>query len=149
VSLSDTLKEDMKTALKAGERLRLGALRLALAAIKQKEVDERTTLNDAEVIGVLEKLIKQGRDSEQQFAAAARREQAEKEAAEVAVLEAYLPERLTDDEVDALVAEVVAATGASSMKDMGKVMAEIRSRAAGRVDMAAVNPRVRAALGQG
>jgi uncharacterized protein len=149
VSLADTLKQDMKTAMRAGERLRLGAIRLALAGIKQREVDTRTELDDAAVLAVIEKLIKQGRDSQKQYADAGRTDLADKEAAEVEVLSSYLPEALSEAEIAALIAETIASAGATSVKDMGKVMGQIKARAQGRVDMGAIGARVRAALGGG
>ena len=146
MSLADTLKQDMKDALRAGDKERLSVLRMALAAVKQREVDSRETLTDEAVTAVIEKMIKQGRDALQQFEAAGRAELAAKEAAEIAILQSYLPEPLDPAALDALIAEAIAATGATSMKDMGRVMALIKDRAAGRVDMATVNVRVRAAL---
>ena len=146
MSLADTLKQDMKDALRAGDKERLSVLRMALAAVKQREVDSRETLTDEAVTALIEKMIKQGRDALQQFEAAGRAELAAKEAAEIAILQSYLPEPLDPAALDALIAEAIAATGATSMKDMGRVMALIKDRAAGRVDMATVNVRVRAAL---
>ena len=147
VSIKEQLTEDMKAALRAGDKLKLASVRLALAAVKQREVDSRETLGDEEVLAVVEKLIKQGRDSAAQFRDAGRTDLADKETAEVEVLSQYLPEPLSEADLEALIAEVIAASGATSMRDMGKVMAAIKSRAAGRVDMAAVGPRVRAKLG--
>jgi uncharacterized protein len=146
MSLAETLQQDMKAALRAGNKLELGALRMALAAIKRKQIDDGKELTDETVLGQLEKLIKQGRDSASQFEAAGRTELAQKEAAEVAVFERYLPKQLSPDEVEALIAAAIAATGAQGVKDMGRVMTEIRQRAAGRVDMGAVSGRVREAL---
>ena len=123
MTLGDTLKEDMKTALRAGDKLVLGALRLAIAAVKRQEIDTRTTLSDDAILGVLQKLIKQGRDSQQQFEAAGRADLATKEAGEIAVFERYLPQALSQDEIGALIREAIAASGASGVKDMGKVMA--------------------------
>ena len=138
MSLADTLKQDMNAALKARDSVRLGVLRMALAAVKQREVDTRETSTDDVVLGLIEKMIKQGRDAMTQYEAAGREELAAKEAAEISILEGYLPAQLDADEIDALITEVIAATGAQSMKDMGKVMGEIKSRAAGRADMGAV-----------
>ena len=146
MSLADTLKQDMKDALRAGDKERLSVLRMALAAIKQREVDTRETQTDEAVTALIEKMIKQGRDALQQFEAAGRAELVAKEAAEIAILQSYLPEPLDPAALDALIAEVIAATGAASMKDMGRVMGLIKERAAGRVDMATANVRVRAAL---
>jgi hypothetical protein len=149
VSLTARLKEDSNAAMRAGDKARLSVLRFALAAIKQREVDSRTTLDDTQVVAVLEKLIKQGRESVAQYKSGGRDDLVAKESAEIATLEQYLPARLSDAELDALVAEVIRETAASGMKDMGKVMNAIKTKAAGRVDMSAVNARVRAALGSG
>jgi hypothetical protein len=149
VSLTARLKEDTNAAMRAGDKARLSVLRFALAAIKQREVDSRTTLDDTQVVAVLEKLIKQGRESVAQYKSGGRDDLVAKESAEIATLEQYLPARLSDAELDALVAEVIRETAASGMKDMGKVMNAIKTKAAGRVDMSAVNARVRAALGSG
>lgn len=149
MSLADKLKQDANDALRAGDKPRLSGLRMALAAVKQREVDTRESLDDEQVLAVLEKLIKQGRDAAAQFAAAGRADLAAKETAEVEVLSTYLPEPLEAEALDALISEVIAETGATSMRDMGKVMAGIKTRAAGRVDMAAVNPLVRSKLGAG
>jgi hypothetical protein len=146
MSLADTLKQDMKDALRAGDKERLSVLRMALAAVKQREVDTRETPTDEAVTALIEKMIKQGRDALQQFEAAGRAELVAKEAAEIAILQSYLPEPLDPAALDALIAEVIAASGAASMKDMGRVMGLIKERAAGRVDMATANVRVRAAL---
>jgi hypothetical protein len=149
MSLLATIEEDMKAALRAGDKLELGALRMALAAVKNKQIDDRGALSDEAIQGLLEKMIKQGAEAKAQFEAGGRSELAAKEAAEIAVFERYLPKRLTDAEVDALIAEAIAATAAASAKDMGRVMAEIKQRATGRVDMAAVSSRVREALAAG
>lgn len=146
MSITETLKQDMKSAMRSGDKLETGALRMALAAIKTKEIEVRQTLDDPAVIGVLEKLIKQGRDAHQQFETAGRAELAAKEAAEVAVFERYLPQALDSAELEALIAEAIADTGAAEIKDMGKVMGQIKAKAAGRVDMAAVSARVREIL---
>jgi hypothetical protein len=147
VSLKEQLTQDMKAALRAGDKLRLASVRLVLAAVKQREVDTRATLSDGDILAIVEKLIKQGRDSAAQFGAAGRNDLAEKETAEVEILAGYLPEQLSEAELDALIVEVIAQSGATSMRDMGKVMAGVKDRAAGRVDMAAVNPLVKAKLG--
>ena len=136
----------MKSALKAGDKFRLGALRIAIAAIRQQEVDTRQPLTDADVLRVLEKLIKRGREAEEQFRAGGRGEQADKEAGEVAVFSEYLPARLSDAEVAGLIDGAIAATGASGMRDMGKVMAALKEQAAGRIDMGAANKLVQARL---
>lgn|SRR5690606_29845240 len=145
--LKARLEQDMQNALRAGDKARLSVVRMALAGVKQREVDTRRPSDDAAVVSVIERMIKQGRDSLAQYRAGNRLDLAAKEEAEIAVLETYLPEPLSEDALEALIREVVEATGATSLKDMGKVMAEIKARASGRVDMASVNPRVRAALG--
>jgi uncharacterized protein YqeY len=136
----------MQAALRAGDKPRLSVLRMALAGIKQREVDTRRPLDDAGVLHVIERMIKQGRDSASQYREGARQDLVDKEESEIAVLETYLPKPLTDSELDALIGEAVEAAGATSPKDMGKVMAVIKTRAAGRVDMTEVSARVRAAL---
>lgn len=148
MSIADTLTEDMKAALRAGNKLELGALRMALAAIKRQEIEARAPLADADVLRLLEKLIKQGRDAQEQFQTAGREELAAKEAAEMAVFERYLPRALTADELNALIRASIEETGARSVSDMGRVMAAIKTKteAAGRVDMAGVSRRVREIL---
>jgi uncharacterized protein YqeY len=146
VSISETLQQDMKSALRSGAKLELGALRLALAAIKSKEIEVRGSLSEADVLGLIEKLIKQGREAQQQFESAGRSELAAKEAAEIAVFERYLPRALSGEEVESLIAGAIASTGARGMQDMGRVMAAIKAEAAGRLDMAAVSARVRERL---
>lgn len=147
MSLKDQITEDMKSAMKAGEKDRLKVVRLILAAIKQVEVDQRIELDDAAVLGVLEKMVKQRRDSVDQFQKGGRDDLADIELAEIAVLDAYLPEQLSDAEVDALIDAAIEATGAESMRDMGKVMGEVKTKAAGRADMGAVGAKVKARLG--
>ena len=137
----------MKTAMKAGDKDRLKVVRLALAAIKQVEVDTRKDLDDAAVLRVIEKMVKQRRDSVEQFTKGGRTDLAAMEEAEIAVLDAYLPEKLSDDELAALIDEVIAATGAESIRDMGKVMGGIKAKAAGRADMGAVGAVVKERLG--
>jgi len=144
--LRDQLNEDIKNAMKAREQERLATLRLMLSAVKQKEVDERITLDDAAVIGVVEKMIKQRRESIAQFEKAARTDLVDKEKAEVAVLEAYLPRQLSQAEVEAVVAEAIAATGAKGAGDMGKVMGIVKPRLAGKADMGKVSAMVKARL---
>jgi hypothetical protein len=146
MDLKARIIEDMKTAMRAREAARLSAIRLLLAAIKQREVDERIELDDAAVLSVIEKMLKQRRDSIQQYAAAARQDLADAEQFEVQVLGAYLPAAMTAEEVRAAVAEAVAATGAASMQDMGKVMALLKPRLAGRAEMGQVSSLVKAAL---
>jgi uncharacterized protein len=137
----------MKAAMRSGEKERLGVIRMVTAAIKQREVDERITLDDGQVLAVLEKMIKQRKESIVQFEAGNRPDLVEKETAEVALLQGYLPSQLSDAEVDALIADTIAATGAASIKDMGKVMGIIKGKAQGRADMAAVGAKIKAKLG--
>ncbi len=146
MSLKARISEDMKTAMKARETARLGAIRLLMAAMKQKEVDERIELDDAAVVGVIEKMLKQRRDSIAQYEAAKRQDLADAEKFEVEVLTAYMPAGLTATEVDAIVAAAVAESGATAMADMGKVMAIVKPQIAGRADMAEVSKLVRAKL---
>jgi len=136
----------MKAAMRAKDSARLSAVRLLLAAVKQKEVDERIELTDPDVVGIVEKMIKQRRESIAQFEKAARQDLADKEKAEVEVLSGYLPQKLSDAEVAQAVAAAVAESGASGIKDMGKVMALLKPRLAGRADMGAVSGLVKAKL---
>ncbi|HZZ94829.1 MAG TPA: GatB/YqeY domain-containing protein [Usitatibacter sp.] len=147
MSLRDRVNEDMKNAMRAREAEKLGALRLLLAAIKQREVDERITLDDAGVIGVIEKMMKQRRDSIEQYERAERQDLADKEKYEMSVLQAYLPQGLSQPEIEAIVAEAVAASGARGAADMGKVMALVKPKVAGRADMGKVSALVKARLG--
>ena len=147
MSLKDQITEDMKSAMKAGEKDRLKVVRLMRAAIKQIEIDKRIELDDAAVLSVLEKMVKQRRDSVEQFQKGNRNDLADIELAEIAVLDTYLPEQLSDTELDALIDEAISATGAESIRDMGKVMGQIKSKAAGRADMGAVGAKVKARLG--
>jgi len=146
MALREQLNEDMKAAMKARDPERLGALRLALAAVKQREVDERVTLDDAAVISVIEKMIKQRRDSIAQFEKAARQDLADTEKFEISVIEAYLPKQLSQGEIDAAVAEAIASTGAKGPQDMGKVMGVVKPKLAGRADMGKVSALVKARL---
>ena len=146
MTVKERVTEDMKSAMRAGEKERLGTIRLILAGIKQREVDERIMLDDVQTLTVIEKMIKQRRESIVQFEAGNRADLVAKENAELAVLEAYLPARLSDAEVEALIAGAITATGAASIKDMGKVVAHIKNAAQGRADMAAVSARVKAKL---
>ena len=146
MSLKTRIIEDMKTAMKARESARLGAIRLLLAAIKQKEVDERGELDDAAVVAVIEKLTKQRKDSVTQYQAAGRQELADAEQFEIAVLAAYLPEKISAADTAAAVAAAVAETGATGPADMGKLMAVLKPRLAGKADMAEVSKLVKAAL---
>ena len=138
----------MKSAMRSGEKERLATIRMALAAIKQREVDERVTLDDGQILGVLEKMIKQRREAITQFHSGGRADLVAKESAEITVLEAYLPAQMNPAEVDALITQAIAASGAGSIKDMGKVMAAIKSQAQGRADIGAVSALVRERLGR-
>jgi len=147
MTLRERITEEMKAAMRAGEKDRLGLIRMLQAAIKQREVDERITLDDTQTLSVIEKMIKQRKESVTQFEAGGRPELAAKESAEIAVLATYLPAQLDAAELDALIQEAIAATGASSVKDMGKVMGIVKGKAAGRADMGAVGARIKALLG--
>jgi uncharacterized protein YqeY len=147
MTLKERITEDMKTAMRSGEKDRLAVIRMLQAAIKQREVDERIQLDDAQVTSVLEKMIKQRKESIVAYEKGARPELVAKESAEIAVLQTYLPAQLSDGEIDALIAEAIAATGASSIKDMGKVMGVVKGKAAGKADMGAVGARIKAKLG--
>ncbi|HEX5952744.1 MAG TPA: GatB/YqeY domain-containing protein [Rhodanobacteraceae bacterium] len=144
--LKQRITEDMKTAMKGGDKPRLGAIRLILAALKQREVDERIALDDTQVLHTLEKMLKQRRDSVTQYEAAKREDLAAQERFEIGVIEAYLPAQLTDTELDALIAQCITDSGATSPRDMGKAMALLKERAAGRADMGALSQRVKARL---
>jgi uncharacterized protein YqeY len=146
MSLKERIQEDMKAAMRSGDKDRLGTIRLIMAAVKQREVDERISLDDAQVVSVLEKMGKQRRESITQFQAGGRADLVAKENAELTIINAYMPARLADDELDALINQAISETGASSIKDMGKVMAIIKSKAQGRADMAAVGARIKARL---
>jgi len=146
MSLKDQISDDMKTAMRAKETERLGTIRLLLAAIKQREVDDRVTLDDAAITAVIDKMIKQRKDSISQFEAAARTDLADKEKAELAVLAAYMPEQLSADAIAAEIQAAVAATGAAGPQDMGKVMGVLKPKLAGKADMTAVSAQVKAAL---
>jgi uncharacterized protein YqeY len=146
MSLKARLTEDMKAAMKAKDARRLGAVRLALAAIKQREVDERKDLSDAEILGVLEKMLKQRRDSIAQYIAGNRQDLADQEQFEIDVLTAYLPQQASEAEVDAVIGEAIAAAGAKGIADMGKVMGVVKAKLAGRADMGQVSSRVKARL---
>ncbi len=145
--LSQRIREDMKTAMKAGEKRRLGVIRLILAAIKQREVDERIELDDTQTLVVLDKMVKQRRDSFEQFEKAGRNELAEQESFEIEVLRGYMPEALGEAEIDALIAEAIAGTGAASLRDMGKVMGQLKPKIQGRADMGSVSALVKQRLG--
>ncbi|MBK8963555.1 MAG: GatB/YqeY domain-containing protein [Candidatus Competibacteraceae bacterium] len=144
MSLKDRIQDDMKTAMRAKDKERLGAIRLILAAVKQREVDERIELSDGQVLGVLEKMIKQRRESLAQFQNAGRADLAAQENFEIDLIQSYLPAPLAEADLDALIGDAIAATGAQSVRDMGKVMALIKDQAQGRADLAAVSARVKA-----
>jgi uncharacterized protein len=146
MALRERVNEDMKLAMKAREADKLGAIRLLLSAMKQREVDERITLDDAAVIAIVEKMIKQRKESIAQFEKGARKDLADKEQFEIGVLQAYLPQQLSEGEVAAVVAEAVAESGAKSAADMGKVMAILKPRLAGKADMGKVSALVKAKL---
>jgi uncharacterized protein YqeY len=146
MSLKNTIAEDMKSALRARETVRLSALRMLLAAIKQREVDERREMADAEVVAVVEKLIKQRRESVTQFEAGGRQDLVARERAEIDILSGYMPQALSDAEVDTVIDQAVAESAASGPKDMGKVMALVKPRLAGRADMGHVSGRVKSRL---
>jgi uncharacterized protein len=147
MSLKARITEDMKAAMRSGEKDRLSCIRMLQAGIKQREVDERIELDDAQVLAVIEKMIKQRRESVAQFQAGNRADLVAKESAEIALLTGYLPAQLGDAELATLVREAVASTGASSMKDMGKVMAALKPKVQGRADMGALSARIKSALG--
>jgi uncharacterized protein len=146
MTLREKINEDMKSAMKAREAERLAALRLLLAAMKQREVDERITLDDAQVVSVIEKMIKQRKDSIEQYEKAVRQDLADKEKYEISVLQAYLPQQMSQAEVEAAVAEAIASTGAKGAADMGKVMGVLKPRLAGRADMGKVSGLVKSKL---
>jgi uncharacterized protein YqeY len=147
MTLKERITEDMKTAMRSAEKDRLAVIRLLQAAIKQREVDERIVLDDTQVTSVLEKMIKQRKDSIVAFEKGNRADLVAKETAEIAVLQPYLPAQLSDADLDAIIAEAIAATGAASIKDMGKVMGIVKAKAAGKADMGAVGARIKAKLG--
>ena len=148
MTLKGQIQDDMKTAMKAGDKDRLKVVRLIRAAIERIEVDERTELDDAAVLGVLNKMVKQRRDSISQFRDGGRDDLADIELAEIVVIENYLPEQLSDDELDAMIAKAISDIGAESIRDMGKVMGAVKAKAEGRADMAAVGAKVKNILGQ-
>ncbi|KAB1173115.1 GatB/YqeY domain-containing protein [Photobacterium damselae] len=147
MTLIERLKDEQKAAMKARDKARLGAIRLALAAIKQREVDEKITLADDDIVAVLTKMVKQRRDSVAQYEAASRQDLADVELAEISVLEEFMPQPLSDDEVAALLDEAIAATGAAGMQDMGKVMGVLKPQIQGRADMGKVSQLVKTKLG--
>ena len=146
MALKERITEDMKTAMRSGDKERLATIRLILAAIKQREVDERISLDDPQVLVVIEKMIKQRREAITQFQAGARADLVAKESAEITVLQAYMPEQLSDAQIDELISAAIASTGANSIKDMGKVMAAVKAQAQGKADMGAVSARIKQKL---
>lgn len=144
--LKTRIKEEMVAAMKAGDKRRLGVIRLLLAAIKQREVDERIELDDTQVLTVLDKMVKQRRDSIAQYEKAGRTDLAEQESFEISVLHDYLPAALSEEEIDALIDQAIASTGASSVKEMGKVMGVIKPKAQGRADMGKIGAMIKARL---
>jgi uncharacterized protein YqeY len=147
MSLKGRITDDMKAAMRSGEKERLGVIRMITSAIKQREVDERIELDDNQVLSVLEKMIKQRKESLAQFQAGNRQDLVDKESAEIALLQTYMPAALSDAEIDAMITAAIAASGAASIKDMGKVMGLIKAQAQGKADMAAVGAKIKAKLG--
>jgi uncharacterized protein YqeY len=146
MSLKDTLQQDMKTAMRAADKRRLGVIRLINAAIKQREVDERIELDDTQVTVVLDKMAKQRRESIEQYEKAGRQDLAEQEIFELEIIKTYLPEQLSDTDIESMIGAAIAATGAGSIKDMGKVMGQLKDKLAGRADMGAVSAKIKARL---
>lgn len=146
MELKARIDADLKQAMRDRDALRLETIRMLRAAVQRREVDERTSLDDAQVLGVIEKLVKQARDSIEQFEKGGRQDLVAKEAAQLEILESYLPARLSDPEIRALVEQAIAATGAASMKDMGKVMGRLKAELAGRADLGRVSQLVRERL---
>jgi uncharacterized protein YqeY len=146
MALKERVTEDMKSAMRAGEKERLATIRLLMAAIKQREVDERITLDDSQVLAAVEKMIKQRKEAITQFEAGGRADLVAKETAEIAILQAYLPAQMSEAEIDGVIAAAIASTGAASIKDMGKVMAAVKAKAQGRADMGAVSARIKQKL---
>ncbi len=146
MSLSTQIQDDVKAAMRSKDKERLGALRLITAAIKQKEVDERITLDDTGILAILEKMVKQRKDSIEQFSKAGRDDLIAKEEFELGVIRAYMPEQMSEAEISKLLDDIIAATGAQGMKDMGKVMAELKPKVQGRADMGLVSKLVKSKL---
>jgi uncharacterized protein YqeY len=146
MSLKARITDDMKAAMRAGEKERLGAIRLILAALKQREVDERIVLDDAQILAILEKMLKQRRDSIEQYSAANREDLAAVERAEVAVIQAYMPAPLSSEELDRIVAKAIADSGATSAREMGKVVGLVKPLVAGRADMGQISELIKARL---
>lgn len=144
--LKDRIKDDMKAAMKGGDKSRLAVIRLIMAAIKQREVDERIELDNDQIVAVLDKMVKQRRESIRQYTAAARMDLAEVEEAEILVIQDYLPQALTDQEIDQMIAEAVQESGAEAIKDMGKVMGLLKDKMQGRADMSIVSAKIKAVL---
>ena len=144
--LKAQIQEDMKAAMKGGDKVRLGVIRLIMAAIKQREVDERIDLNDEQILAVLDKMVKQRRDSIKQYSDAGRDDLARVEQAEVEIIQDYLPEALSEDDIDTIIEQAIRETGATSMQDMGKVMGKVKPQVQGRADMGAVSGRVKLKL---
>lgn len=147
MSLKEKIKDDIKQAMRDKNESRLTTLRMLSAAIQRREVDERIQLDDAQVLSVIEKLVKQGRESIEQYVKGGRQELADKESGEIVIFQAYLPQQLGDAEIDSLIAEAIAATGANSIKDMGKVMGLLKPKLQGRADMGQVGGKIKAKLG--
>ena len=147
MSLKERITEDMKTAMRAAQKERLGTVRMILAGIKQREVDERVSLDDSQVLAVIDKMVKQRKESIAQFETGGRADLVAKEKAEIALLQEYLPTQLAPAEIEALISAAIAKTGATSIKDMGKVMGALKSELAGRADMGAVSARIKHKLG--
>jgi hypothetical protein len=147
MSLKERITEDMKSAMRAAQKERLGTVRMILAGIKQREVDERVTLDDSQVLSVIDKMVKQRKESIAQFETGGRADLVAKEQAEIALLQEYLPTQLTPAEIEALISAAIAKTGAASIKVMGKVMGALKSELAGRADMGAVSARIKQKLG--
>jgi uncharacterized protein YqeY len=146
MSLKERITEDMKSAMRAAQKERLGTVRMILAGIKQREVDERITLDDSQVLAVIDKMVKQRKESIAQFESGGRADLVAKEKAEIALLQEYLPAQLSPAEIDALISAAIAKTGATTVKDMGKVMGVLKSELAGRADMGAVSARIKQKL---
>jgi hypothetical protein len=147
MALKDQITQHMKDAMKSGDKDRLGVIRLVLSAIKQREVDERIVLDDSQILSVLDKMLKQRRESVAQFTQGNRKDLVDKEEAEIKIIQAYMPAQLSEAELDQLVAAAVTETGAASIKDMGKVMGLLKPKVAGKADMGAVSAKIKAKLG--
>ena len=147
MTLRERITDEMKAAMRSGDKDRLGLIRMLQAAIKQREVDERITLDDTQTLSVIEKMIKQRKESVVQFQAGGRQDLVDKETAEIALLQTYMPTALSDGEIDAIIGEAIASSGAASIKDMGTVMGLVKAKAQGRADMAAVGAKIKAKLG--